>query len=338
MHCWGCGWVRVKAITDDGANVFEGKITQKAAIAVLVIVLCVVLIVVLLIVAEPDAVLINENQPRLYVSSYTPGLSESSHIDGNIVLVNPSSNAYSNLSLSIQLDTYEIFKPTIRVWDTNYTLNTPTSLIQSAHLYRDMLYYSTPITTINLEPNQNLTLWLNLTSQGTTIRFDPHKLTIFLTQQDFGDLINGQSFTLPQTEVYLEIKSFSSVHSDNDTYHKYFSSSQNRYVYRNDNPNFCQRYRNWSWEIGTANYGMAAEMGVLGVRYFNVTVHNNSTFPVNNIKLFGQLPSAGNYTFTWPAISDYILQPGETYLFPVGEKELPTNAYATGYITNSPVK
>lgn len=261
-------------------------------------------------------------------------MSESSHIDGNIVLVNPSSNAYSNLSLAIQLDGYEIFKPAIRVWDTNYTLNAPTSLIQSAHLYRDMLNYSTPTTTISIEPNQNLTLWLNLTSQRE-FRFNPHKLTIFLTQHDFGDLINGQSFTLPQTEVYLEIKSFSSVHSDNDTYHKYFSSSQNRYVYRNDNPNFCQRYRNWSWEIGTANYGMAAEMGVLGVRYFNVTVYNNSSFPVNSIKLFGQLSNGGNHTFDWRAISDYVLQPGETYLFPVGEKEIPTNGYATGYITNS---
>ncbi len=289
---------------------------------------------VLLITAKPDAVLIDENPPSLYIASYTSGLSETSHIDGNIVLVNPTNKAYSNLSLSIQLDNYEITKPTLRIWDPNYSLNTPTSFLQSVQLYRDMLNHSAPTTTINLEPNQNLTLWLNLTSQGT-IRFNPHKLTIFLTQQDFGDLINGQSFTLPQTEVHLEIISYSSVQTDNDTYHKYFSSSRNSYVYRNDNPNFCQRYHNQSWEIGTANYGMAAEMGVLGVRYFNVTVHNNSSFPVNSIKLFGQLPHGGNYTFTWPAIADYVLQPGETYLFPVGEKELPANVYATGYITNS---
>lgn len=144
----------------------------------------------------------------------------------------------------------------------------------------------------------------------------------------------NQSFEATQTEVYLEIISYSSVHSDNDTYHKYFSQSQNRYVYRNDNPNFLQRYRNWTWEIGISNYPIAADRGYLGVRYFNVTVHNNSSFPVNSIKLFGQLPSMGNYINTWPAIADYVLQPGETYLFPVGEKELPTNAYATGYIIN----
>lgn len=312
--------------------VSEGRITRKAVVAVLVIVLCVVLVAILLLAAKPDAVLVNENRPSLYIASYSPGLSESSHIDGNIVLVNPSSNVYSNLSLAIQLDNYETFKPALRVWDTNYTPNAPTSLIQSAHIYRDMLNYSTPTTTINLEPYQNLTLWLNLTSPRE-FRFDPHKLTIFLTQHDFGDLINGQSFMLPQTQVYLEIKSFSSVHSDNDTYHKYFSSSQSRYVYRNDNPNFCQRYRNQSWEIGVGNYGMAADMGVLGVRYFNVTVHNNSTFPVNSITLFGQLSNGGNHTFDWRAISSYVLQPGETYLFPVSEKELPSNAYATGYIT-----
>jgi hypothetical protein len=317
--------------------VVEGKITRKAAVAVLVIVLCVVLVAVLLITAKPDAVLIDENQPSLYVASYTPGLSETSHIDGNIVLVNPTNRAYSNLSLSIQLDNYEITKPTLRIWDPNYSLNTPTSFLQSVQLYRDMLNHSTPITTINLEPNQNLTLWLNLTSQGT-IRFNLYNLRIFLSQHDFGDLVNGQSFTLPQTEVHLQIISYSPVQTDNDTYHKYFSSSLNRYVYRNDNPNFYQRYRNHSLEIGISNYGMAAEMGVLGVRYFNVTVQNNSTFPVNSIKLLGQLPSGGNYTFTWSAIADYVLQPGETHLFPVGEKELPTNAYATGYITNSPNK
>jgi hypothetical protein len=144
----------------------------------------------------------------------------------------------------------------------------------------------------------------------------------------------NQSSQTTQTELYLEIVSYSSIHSDNDTYHKYFSSSQSRYVYRNDNPNFCQRYRNQSWEIGMSTYGMAAEMGVLGVRYFNVTVHNNSSFILNSIKLFGQLPSSGNYTFTWPAIAKDVLQPGETYLFPVGEKELPTHAYATGYLTS----
>jgi hypothetical protein len=145
----------------------------------------------------------------------------------------------------------------------------------------------------------------------------------------------NQSFETTRTEVYLEIVSYSSIHSDNDTYHKYFSQSQNRYVYRNDNPNFLQRYRNWTWEIGISNYPIAADRGYLGVRYFNVTVHNNSTFLVNNIKLFGQLPSMGSYMNTWPALADSVLRPGETYLFPVGEKELPLNAYATGYITNN---
>ncbi|MCL5877695.1 MAG: hypothetical protein M1540_07790 [Candidatus Bathyarchaeota archaeon] len=125
------------------------------------------------------------------------------------------------------------------------------------------------------------------------------------------------------------------MQTDYDTYHEYFNATRPGYVYRNDNPNFLQRYFNYSWEIGSANYGMAAEMGVLGVRYFNVTVHNNSTFPVNSVALFGQIPSMGNYMNRWGALSDYVLQPGETYVFPVGEAELPTYAYATGYITNS---
>jgi hypothetical protein len=203
--------------------VVEGKITRKAAVAVLVIVLCVVLVAVLLIASKPDAVLIDDTQPP------------------------------------------------------------PTSDVAT----------DTP------RPSQT-----NQSSQTT------------------------------QTELYLEIVSYSSIHSDNDTYHKYFSSSQNRYVYRNDNPNFLQRYRNWTWEIGVSNYPIAADRGYLGVRYFNVTVHNNSSLPVNCIKLFGQLPSMGSYVNTWPANASDVLQPGESFLFPVGEKELPVNAYATGYIAN----
>ncbi len=104
-------------------------------------------------------------------------------------------------------------------------------------------------------------------------------------------------------------------------------------MYRNDNPNFLQWYHKYSWEIGAANYALAADIGVLGVRYFNVTVYNNCTFPVNSVKLVGQTPSMGTHMNSWPALPDCLLQPGETYVFPVGANEQPTYAYATGYIS-----
>jgi multisubunit Na+/H+ antiporter MnhC subunit len=37
----------------------------------------------------------------------------------------------------------------------------------------------------------------------------------------------------------------------------------------------------------------------------------------------------------WGALIDYVVQPNETYLFPVAEDELPYYAYVTGYLTNS---
>lgn len=270
----------------------------------------------------------------LYIASYLPGSYGSNNTEGNIVLVNPTSTSYSNLTLAIQVDSSEISNPTLRLWAPNYTLNPPNSFLQSIHLYRDMLNHSTPITTISIEPNQNETIALSFTSQDT-FPFNSHNLTIYLSQHSFGDIINGQSLTIPQTEAYIQIVSYSSVQTDYDTYHEYFNATRPGYVYRNDNPNFLQRYFNYSWEIGAANYGMAAEMGVLGVCYFNVTVHNNSSFPVNSVALFGQIPSMGSYMNRWGALSAYVLLPGETYVFPVGEKELPTYAYATGYITNS---
>jgi hypothetical protein len=170
-----------------------------------------------------------------------------------------------------------------------------------------------------------------------TFRFSPHNLTLYLTQHFFADIINGQSLTIPQVEAYISVVSFSSVHTDYGTYHKYYSATRHGYVYRCDNPNFLQRYFNYSREIGVANYAMAADMGVLGVSYFNVTVRNNSTFPVNSIKLLGQLPDEGNYIEHWNALPDKVLQAGEIYLFPINAKELPTNVYATGYIAFEPL-
>jgi hypothetical protein len=194
--------------------------------------------------------------------------------------------------------------------------------------------FSTPITSISIEPDQKETISLSFPSPYS-FQFSSHNLTIYISQNNFGDIINGQSLTVPQTEAYLQIVRYSPVETDYNTYHEYFNSTLNAYRYVNDNPNFCQRYRNYSWEVYTDTYHLASHMNVLDETYFNVTVFNNNTFPVNSVTLLGQIPSRGTYMNDWRALIDYVMQPNETYLFPVAEDELPYYAYVTGYLTNT---
>jgi len=305
----------------------DEEVTRKIIVGMAVVSICVILLAVLF------AAQLEDNSPKPYVAGYIPGFYSNNSTYGNIVLVNPTSNTLSNLNMTIQVDNSELILPNLRLWHSNYTVNTPNSYLESVNMSMDVENFSTPITTITIEPKQNLTINLGFSTLDS-FQFSAHNLTIYLSQHSFGDIIDGQTMTITQTEAHIQIVSYSQVHTDYDTHHKFYSSTRQGYVYRNDNPNFLQRYFNISWEIGTANYALAANMGVLGVRYFNVTVYNNNSFAVNSVRLFGQLTSS-EYVFNWGALPDYVLQPGETYVFPVGEKEIPTQSYATGCITNS---
>lgn len=294
--------------------------SKGQSIASVAVILCVILIAVLF-ATKP-----NDDYNSLYVASYIPGL-----WDGNIVLVNPTSDSLSNLNMTIQVDSSEIIVPSLRLWDSNYTLNPPNSFMQNVYMNTDMINFSTPITLISIEPNKNETINLSFPSSDT-FRFSSHNLTIFISQNTFGDIINGQSLTIPQTEAYLQVVSYSSIVSDYDTYHEYFNRTLNEYMIVNDNPNFLQRYFNISWEIGSANHKMMSRMNLLGETYFNVTVYNNSTFPVYSVTFVGQQE---HYFRDGRALDDYVMQPNETYVFPVGGGKLPNCAYVTGYVTNS---
>jgi hypothetical protein len=305
------------------------------------VILCVILIAVLFAAKSNDASTSKDDHNSLYVASYIPGPWSSNTTEGttegNMVLVNPTSNSLSNLNMTIQVDSSEIIVPNLRLWYSNHTVYVPNSLMQSEHIYEDMENFSTPITSISIEPNQKETISLSFPSPDT-FQFSSHNLTIYISQNSFGDIISGQSLTVPQTEAYLQVVSYSSVESDYNTYHEYFNSTLNDYVYVNDNPNFCQRYFNCSWEVYPvypSTYPLMSQMNVLDETYFNVTVFNNNTFPVNSIALLGQIPSRGSYMNWWGALIDYVMQPNETYVFPVPETELPYYAYATGYVTNS---
>lgn len=264
----------------------------------------------------------------LYIADYVQGLNSDNSTNGNIVLINPTGKLYSNLTLTIQVDCQGQINPTLRVWIGNTTLGSPGSFIESVDQYHVMKNSTVLAETLNIGPNENMTVNLNFPSTSN-FQFSAHNLTVYLSQHSFGDVVNGQSLTIPQTCAYLEVVRLSPVQYDNDTYHLYYDE------YRNDNPNFLQRYSNGTKRIGAANYWLAAEHNFLGERYFNVTVHNNSSFPINSVALFGKLPNEEDRVSSWYAHADVVLHPGETYLFPVGEMTVPTGVYATGYIANS---
>ena len=278
-----------------------------------------------------------------YIASYIPGLwslnsSASEGItQGNIVLVNPTGTSLGNLSLAMQVDGSEIVHPALRLWDSNYVLNPPNTLLQSELLFADTENNSTPITTISIEPNQKETLSLVFPSQEA-FQFSNHSILIYVTQNNFGDIINGQPLKVPQTQAYLQIVNYSAIESDQGTYQQYYdNASKSQKVTVAYNANFYQRYHNITKEDYYAdNFGILHYMGVLDYSYFNVTVFNNNTFPVNSVALQGQIPSRGTNTYTLGgALIDYVMQPGETYLFPIKQAEHPIYSYMTGYVTNN---
>jgi hypothetical protein len=300
-------------------------------------------LIAVLFVAESNIALASKDtHTSLYVASYISGpWSESNSTgggltEGNIVLANPTSNSLANLTMTIKVDNSDTIIPSLRLWDSNYTLNTPTSFFQSLLLFEDMENFSSIITSISIEPNQKETISVVFPSPES-FQFGNHSLTIYVSKNNFGDIINGQLLVVPQTEAYLQIVNFSAIESDQGTYHQYYNSTlESNMVTVAYNPNFYQRYHNISeYDYYADNFGIMHYMGALDYSYFNVTVFNNNTFPVNSVTLFGQIQSRGTYRNGWNALIDYVMQPNETYLFPVAQTELPSHSYATGYLANT---
>ena len=180
--------------------------------------------------------------------------------------------------------------------------------------------FSTPITSINIGPNQKENISLSIPS-SIWFPFSSHNLKIYVSQNNFGDIINGQLLIVPQTEAYLQIVNLSAIESDAGTYHEYYNSTlKSDMVTVAYNPNFYQRYHNISQhEVYSEVFGMMRssplEDGQFDATYLNVTVFNNSTFPVNSITLFGQIATMGSHEMDWEALRDYVMQPNESYIF-----------------------
>ena len=253
---------------------------------------------------------VNDSNYSLFVESFSPVTIGSNLTGGKIVLVNPTDKTFENLTLSAKIDNSELIIPSLRLW-----MHLP--------IDKPFDYYNVPITQISIEPYQNETIQLYLfdpdqneppfyETSVSVQTFSSHVFRFYITQNTFGDIINGQSFTIPQEKAYLQITGYSSIEHTNDTWHEQFNSNTNRYEYINDQPNFYQQYHlSRFFPLEPSSYNWAKTLNQIGEHYFNVTVFNNTTFPLEKIAL--------NLGEGWVeyALPDKILQPNKTYVFPV---------------------
>ena len=179
--------------------------------------------------------------------------------------MNPTNKNFENLTLTIKIDDSDLIVPNLRL-QIHLPVETPFD------------NYNVPITQITIEANQNETIQLYLynpsqngTSQlyQTSVNvqtFSSHIFRFYLTQKTFGDIVNGQSLTIPQEKAYLQIVSYSPIEHDNDTWHEHFNTSTNRQEYINDQPNFYQQYHHSAYypmESNSFNWAKTSTWGTL---------------------------------------------------------------------------
>ena len=88
----------------------------------------------------------NSDQNSLFIASFSPEIYGNNVTGGNIILVNPTSRYFDNLTLTAKVDDSKLIVPSLRLW-------LPTN---------DKLNASIPQTRIIIEPYQNETIHLDL--------------------------------------------------------------------------------------------------------------------------------------------------------------------------------
>lgn len=228
---------------------------------------------------------------------------------GTLVISNPTQRAFENLTLNLRIDDSQPITPYLR-------------LVMPLSADPPFANYSVPITNLSIDPDQNLTLQVLLYNPDqntpafyntslTAQTYSPHVIAVYLTQSTFGDIIDGQTFTVLQQKAYLQIVGYSPVEHSQSTWHLYFNTSTQREEYINDQPNYLQTYSQSYYPLDNFSYIWAKAFNQIGEHYFNVTVFNNSTFTVNRIAV--TIDNGG----TAYAHIDKVLQPNETYSFPL---------------------
>ena len=282
---------------------------KTLALTFIVTILVLIIVAVLFVKLNPSSI-DNSDQNALFIASFSPQTNGGNVTGGSIVLANPTNKNFENLTLTTKIDDSELIVPILR-------------LLKPLNVEEPISNYSVPITQISIAPNQNETIQIYLFDPDkneppfyetivTVQTFSSHIFRFYLTQNTFGDIINGQSFTTPQEKAYLQITGYSSIEHSNNTWHEYFNTSKNRFEYINDQPNFYQQYsHSVFFPLDSSSYNWAKSLNQIGEHYFNVTIYNNCTFPVKGISLFSD---EGYVAFALP---DKILQPNEIYTFPV---------------------
>jgi hypothetical protein len=296
--------------TPRNANVRSTLMKRTALALILIVTILAVTTIAVLFAAKPSPSSDNPDEKTLFIESFNPTTIGSNVTGGSIVLVNPTNENFENLTLKIKIDDSELIVPFLR-------------LLKPLPVEEPFSAYSVPITQISIASNQNETVQLYLFDPDqneppfyetivTVQTFSSHIIRFYITQNTFGDVINGQSLIIPQEKAYLQITGYSSIEHDNNTWHEYFNSSTNQYEYVNDQPNFYQQYyQSRFFPLDPSSYNWAKTLNQLGEHYFNVTVYNNNTFAVNGIVLNSGEGSVAS------ALPDTVLQPDETYTFPV---------------------
>lgn len=276
---------------------------KRKVLALTLIVAILVMIIIAALVAEKakPSSSSDSDQNGLFIASFSPNFYGNDFLGINatgckIVLVNPTSRYFENLTLTVKVD------------NSNFTVP---NLMLSRSITVDNRNFSTafPVNEIGIDPYQNETISLDLSALEIT-SFNSHVLRIYLSQNTFGDVINGQLLTIPQKKAYLQIVGYSLIQHDNYTWHEYYNSTTNRYEYVNDQPNFYQQNHSFL-PLDPTSYNWSRAINQIGEHYFNVTVYNNNTFPVKGIALFS------GESFVAFASSDTILQSNESYTIAV---------------------
>ena len=275
---------------------------RKTIALTLIVTILVLTIIAVLFVEKPSpSSFDNPDQNSLFIASFHPILYGNIIRGGNITLVNPTNRYFDNLQLTAKVDDLNITITYLRETITCNAYDVRNESIQVTLPHN--------LTEISIEPYQNKSIQFNFADSDITV-FSPHEVKLYILHNTLGDIIDGQSFMIPQKKAYIQIIGYSSIEHSNNTWHEYFNTTTNRYEYINDQPNFYQQIHNF-FPLTPSSYDWAKSLNQIGEHYFNVTVFNNSSFPVKAIALFS------GESFVAFALPDKILQPNENCTFPV---------------------
>jgi hypothetical protein len=280
---------------------------RKASAILAVVIFALIVIVVLVIggisLSSPSSL----EEQGLFIASFNSEPYGNHVYSGNFTLVNSSNKTFEGLQLTVKVDDAWVAIKDLR-----------STRIFNAHDSQNHSFtgnFPEYFTEIDIEPNQNKSIQFTFADSNITL-FSQHVVTLYLSQGTSGDEINGQSFIIPQEKAYLQIVGYSSIEHSEDTWHEYYNRAKLRYGYVNDQPNFYQQYHQSEYfPLEPDSYNWAKSLNQIGEHYFNVTVFNNNTFPVQAVTLFAGTPNGDGWTAY--ASPDKILQPNETYIFPV---------------------